>query len=120
MLQNWLRDQGENQKKLFLGLPNVWGGGGAERGWGEKRGMETWGHGEGRGNISGQTIRRPTGWRFSHRHCNKFCHQPKLLRDMPPEISFKILQWCKHTNRKPWEILPPLEDDVKMFGCGGI
>ena len=79
-----------------------------------------WGLGEGRGNISGQTIRRPTGWRFSHRHCNKFCHQPKLLRDMPPEISFKILQWCKHTNRKLWEILPPLEDDVKMFGCGGI
>ena len=26
ILQNWLRDQGENQKKLFLGLPNVWGG----------------------------------------------------------------------------------------------
>ena len=66
------------------------GGRCGERGWGEKRGMETWGLGEGRGNISGQTIRRPTGWRFSHRHCNKFCHQPKLLRDMPPEISFQI------------------------------
>ena len=36
-LQNWLREQEENQKKLFLGLPNVWGGG-AEREGGEKRG----------------------------------------------------------------------------------
>ena len=48
MLQNWLRDQGENQKKLFLGISNVWEGGGEER-VGRKEGdgdLGTWG-GEG-------------------------------------------------------------------------